>query len=72
MVNWAARAVARERGESREAKVGKAAWIGFVSHNWGVVGHLVYANWVRFAFLILHRSAVAEIGFVLLKTADSR
>ena len=23
--------------------------IGFVSHNWGAAGHLVYENWVRFA-----------------------
>ena len=27
------------------------AEIGFVSHKYGVAGHLVYGNWVRFAFL---------------------
>ncbi len=26
-----------------------------------------YGNWVRFAFLVLHKSAAAEIGFVSQK-----
>ncbi len=51
------------------------AGIGFVSLKQGVVGHLVYWNWVRFAFwsveigFVSHFWAVglvgrAEIGFV--------
>ena len=43
---------------------GGGAGIGFVSHEYGAVGHLVCGNWVRFVFLGFHRSAAVEIGFV--------
>ena len=38
--------------------------IGFVSCIWVGAGAVGGGNWVRFVFLVFHRSAAAEIGFV--------